>query len=263
MSEQKENMSRRDFLAGTGGFAAGAAVGAALGGGVFNLFSAQAAENAAPPSPWKYVKLDPEVVRKKGYDLYHNGGCMYGAAAAIITSLQEKVGYPYTMLPLDAYRYGAGGAGGWGTLCGAPNGAAAAMSLVLPNADIGKVVSELMGWYSEASLPTTKHDSYAKFTNQVQSVAGNPLCHASVSNWCAASKKKENSDERKNRCAKVTGDTAAQAVVLLNAYFDKTFTPVFKISAESESCYNCHVTRMSNTLTKMDCTPCHPNAHKK
>lgn len=259
----EKNLTRREFLVGTGSFAAGAAVGAVLGGGVFGLLDVQAAETVAPPAPWKYVKLDPEVVRKKGWEMYWQGGCMKGAAGAIITELQEKVGFPYTMLPLEVFRYGSAGIGGWGTICGAANGAAYAMGLVLPNADISTLVSELLGWYSETALPTSKHDAYAKYPTTVQSVAGNPLCHTSVSKWCDASGLREDSDERKDRCAKITGDSAARAVELLNAYFDKTFAPVYKISAETESCRACHVTRMSDTLTKMECAPCHPNAHKK
>ncbi|MBO8126472.1 MAG: split soret cytochrome c precursor, partial [Firmicutes bacterium] len=108
--------------------------------------------------------------------------------------------------------------------------------------------------------PTTDHDAYAKFTNQAQSIAGNPLCHASVSNWCQASGKAENSDERKDRCAKVSGDVAAKAIEMLNAYFDNKFAAAYKIPEEVERCRGCHVGK--NTLAKMNCAPCHPNAHK-
>ena len=67
-------LSRREFLIGAGGFAAGAAVGSALGGGLLSLSPAEAADPKAPEWPWPYVKLDPDVGRKLGYELYYKGG---------------------------------------------------------------------------------------------------------------------------------------------------------------------------------------------
>lgn len=49
---------------------------------------------------------------------------MKGSAGAILLQLQEKVGYPYTLLTPDMYRWGAGGGASWGTLCGTLAGAA-------------------------------------------------------------------------------------------------------------------------------------------
>ncbi|MDI6871782.1 MAG: C-GCAxxG-C-C family protein [Bacillota bacterium] len=259
-------MTRREFLAGAGGFAAGAAVGAVLGGGALSLVSPAQAAEAVPNGPWPYVKLDPEVVRKKGYESYWQGGCMYGAGKAIIEALREKAGSPYNLFPADMLRYGAGGVAGWGTLCGALNGACAAINLVTPNADVAKLTGELLGWYTNQPFPGKAHDAYAKFKDQKQSVARSPLCHASVSNWCAASGFKEGSTERKDRCAKLTGDVAAKAVELLNAYFDGKFVEQFKPSEGTAACMGCHVgpkSALENTLTKMDCTPCHGDPHKK
>lgn len=68
----KERLSRREFLVGASGFAAGAAVGSVLGGGLLDLVPAQAAE--APAWPWPYTELDPEAARKIGYELYYQGG---------------------------------------------------------------------------------------------------------------------------------------------------------------------------------------------
>lgn len=70
--ELKDKMSRREFLAGASGFAAGATVGAVLGGSVLNLVPAKAAE--APAWPWPYKQLDPEKARKIGHELYYQGG---------------------------------------------------------------------------------------------------------------------------------------------------------------------------------------------
>lgn len=70
-----ERLSRREFLVGASSFTAGAAVGSVLGVGMLNLAKpASAAEVAAPAWPWPYVKLDPNAVRKLGYELYYQGG---------------------------------------------------------------------------------------------------------------------------------------------------------------------------------------------
>lgn len=191
---------------------------------------------------------------------------MKAAVGAVILQLRDKIGFPYTMVPIDAYMYGGAGIGGWGVLCGAPNGAAAAMNYVLPSrAVVDELCYELLGWYAETSLPSNLHDSYAKYPGQKQSVAGSPLCHASVSIWCRESGFGESSAERKDRCAKLTGDCAAKAVELLNAYFDGKFAKTYKVSATTASCQGCHVGKdsmLDNSLTHMDCTPCHGDPHK-
>ncbi|MBO8126595.1 MAG: C_GCAxxG_C_C family protein [Firmicutes bacterium] len=263
MKEEKmEKMSRREFLVGTGGFAAGAAVGAVLGGGVFNLLPAAAAEATYP---YPYVKLDPEKVRKYGYELYYQGGCMYGAASAIIKALAEEVGAPFSSFPVDMFKYGAGGVAGWGTICGTVNGAAAVINLVAPKPEAFPMISELLGWYSETPLPSKKLDAIAKFQDQAQSVATTPLCHSSVSNWCEASGQKESSPQRLDRCAKLTGDVAAKAVELLNAWKDGKFAPVYKVPAETAKCMGCHVGKdsmLNNSFGKMNCTSCHDDHTK-
>ncbi|NLY56068.1 MAG: C_GCAxxG_C_C family protein [Firmicutes bacterium] len=187
---------------------------------------------------------------------------MKACVGALALQLQEKVGYPWTTINADMYRWGSAGIASWGTVCGTLNGIAAVVNLVVPFSDMPKVLDEVFGWYTETALPLDKHQAWQKYPT-AQSVAGNPLCHTSVSKWCAASGYREDSPERKERCGKLSGDTAAKTVEVLNAYFDGKFAQTYKIPASMESCYNCHVSRMSNTLTKMDCTPCHPNAHKK
>lgn len=255
-------MSRREFLVGAGGFAAGVAAASVLGGSLIPKAEAAA---AVPPAPWPYVQLDPDVVAKKGYQYYAEGGCMYGAGRAIIEALREKVGAPYDVFPLDMLRYGGAGVASWGTLCGALNGACAAVALIVPKADVNKINGELLGWYTKTPFPGSGFDSYAKFKGQKQSVAGSPLCHASVSNWCAASGFKESSAERKDRCAKLTGEVAAKAAEMVNAYYAQKFAAGFKPSAATAECMGCHVgagSALENSLGKQECATCHPNAHK-
>lgn len=264
MAEEKRELSRREFLK-VGAVAAGVlAAGELLGTGGLNLASrmgkASAGEPTAPAWPWPYKKLDPEVVRKAGYNAYYEGGCMYGAAKAIIGELQKQVGYPYTMLPLDMFRYGEGGMAGWGTICGALNGSSAAINLVSAKADYGKLVNELLGWYTEEQFPSKKHDQYAKFPNQAQNSCGSPLCHVSVTEWCKKSGAKVSDPERLDRCGKLTGDVAARAVELLNAQADGKFAAAYKPSDLFGGCMGCHVGKTStlnNVQGKMNCVQCH------
>ena len=52
------------------------------------------AETSPPEWPWPHATLDVEEVRKRGHFYYYEGGCMYGAASALVTSLVDAVGYP-------------------------------------------------------------------------------------------------------------------------------------------------------------------------
>lgn len=214
--------------------------------------------------PWKYQKLDVEAVRKAGYDNYMKGGCMYGAAAALLTELAKTPGSPWKTVPLDMFKYGAGGVGSWGTLCGALNGATQVMSMALGvNSDL---IDNLMNWYQTFPFPSTKLDGIAKFKNQVTTVAKSPLCHVSVSTWCDAANAKVNSDEKKDRCAKLSGDTAAYVAQQLNDMLDKM--PISKIAASADyaSCMGCHTGKTSlldNEQGKMNCVSCHDDHTKK
>ncbi|MHB1420595.1 MAG: C-GCAxxG-C-C family (seleno)protein [Bacillota bacterium] len=217
-----------------------------------------AATLQVPVWPWNYTKLDPEVVRKRGYEEYFTGGCMYGAAAALLINLRAELGAPYDLIPLDIYKYGAGGVASWGTLCGALNGSSAVINMVTK--DYSGIINELFGWYTEFPFPSNKHEAYCKFPKQVTTVSKSPLCHASVSTWCDAAGAKVSSDEKKDRCAKLTGDTAARAVEMLNAQMAGSFVAVFKASEEFSHCMSCHTgatSLLDNEQGKMNCISCH------
>ena len=246
-------VTRRAFLAGAGGFLAGAALGSRL----FSAVGLAAPAQPEPPAwPWTYVPLDPEVVRRKGYEGYFEGGCCYGAAEAILSELREKVGYPFTGIPSDMFRYGAGGAAGWGTLCGALNGAAAVINLVTTQADCNAIVNELFGWYCETALPTEKSQGFGPANTP--SVASSPLCHVSLSRWADAEGVKINSPEKKQRCGKLTGDVAARAVELLNAWQAGKFVAAYQPPESVAECQTCHgPEELDDAHGKMDCVQCH------
>lgn len=162
------------------------------------------------------------------------------------------------------FKYGKGGALAWGTLCGALNGSLAVINLATGN-DVDKVGNELMGWYTEFPFPTNKLDSIAKFPNQITTVAKSPLCHASVSIWCNEANAKINSDEKADRCGKVSGDTAAMAAEFLNQWKAGKFALVYKPSSEFASCITCHngaSSVLDNEQGKMNCVVCHTEQTK-
>ncbi len=175
-----------------------------------------------PKWPWPYAKLDPELVRKKGHLRCAEGGCGYGAFAAIIEALREQVGFPYTQIPTEILYYGKGGVVALGSLCGALNGAAAAITLV--TSSYSGLVSQLANWYTKFAFPSDLSNQYAKERAfqvgsdkvLVTSVANSLLCRDSIANWRKESGFSSGSIERTERCYRLTGDVAAQAVMLLN-----------------------------------------------
>lgn len=223
--------------------------------------------------PLPYAKLDVEYVRKLGHHQFYEGDCCYGAFSAIIKALGEQVGEPFTSFPRDMMRYGKGGMYGYGTLCGALNGAAAAIQLVADETTAGKVITELLNWYTVTELPTEKSNEYAanhQFlvkqlkTDEVlpRNAAGNVLCHVSVSKWSTMSGYASGSEQRKERCARLTGDVAAKAVELLNSVQEATFAPVLTSPGEQAGCMSCHKPGLdfvggNFTQGKMDCATCH------
>ncbi len=271
LKTEEKKMDRKSFLSTTTKYAAGAMVGAvglnALSGG--KLFADE--KNAAWPFP--YAQLDPDEVRNKAHYYYYNDkDCCAGSFGGILEVLKTKVPDPWNNIPMEIMLFGRGGGNGWGTLCGAINGGAAMISMVVDKATSGNLINELWGWYCQENLPTTKANEFAaqgKYTMQkfngtlVQNVSGSPICHSSVSQWCLVAKKKVSDVERKERCARITGDCAAKTVELLNANLAKQFTPTFVTPADAKACLGCHGSAaLNNVMTQMSCTPCHGDPHK-
>jgi hypothetical protein len=264
----EKSLTRKQFLANTSKMAAAVAVGA----GAMTTFGPKAfAGTAATPWPWPYQKLDPERVRVLGHDSYYSGkGCAYGAFHALMAELRTVVGEPFLSLPSEIMVFGAGGAVGWGTLCGALNGAAALISLVTLKATSDILVNELLGWYTQVMFPTDISNQYAvahTFTDTrydqalPQNISGSVLCHVSNTAWCEASQFSVSSTERKERCARLTGDVAAYAAKILNDNVDGTFVALYVPPATIATCNTCHTTIKNNVAAKMECAQCHGDPH--
>lgn len=263
-------MTRKQFLASTtktvAAVSAGALTGSVITAGAQSR-QAGITNAALAPWPWPYSLLDREDMRKRGHKFYYDGGCCYAAFNALVSSLSEKVGEPYTRMPPQMMYYGGGGGAGWGTLCGALNGAAAAINLCVDRTNANLVISELFGWYTRFAFPSDISNDYATarvfLVNRndkrlLQTVAGSTLCHTSVSLWCSESGYKGTSGERAERCARLTGDVCARMTEMLNDFHSGKFRATFVAPESVTGCMSCHSGK-GNVLAgvKMDCQQCH------
>ncbi|HVJ50132.1 C-GCAxxG-C-C family (seleno)protein [Desulfitobacterium sp.] len=254
MSREKQSVSRRRFLMGSAAFAVGA-----VATGVTSGIRPKNAVAAASSLPFPYQTLDVNTVRRRGYDYYFTGGCMYASARALLDTLVEVVGAPWDSIPADMFKFGKGGAINWGTLCGALNGSLAVIEIASGTA-ADSIGPELLGWYSKFPFPSSAHELYCKYPNQITTVADSPLCHQSVSLWCKVASATVNSPEKKDRCAKLAGDTAARAAELLNAWKAGTFAAAYQPDADFARCLPCHfgpTSRYDNEQGQLDCLECH------
>ncbi len=278
-------ITRREFLKNATLLTLGGLLGASLGKPIKVL-----AAEEVPHLPWPYEELDPEYVRKLGHLGYYALECGGGSFWAIMTALKEKVGYPYTLLPLPSVeevqkaveehehiqgmmQFGYGGAFGWGSLCGALNGSSNAIVMVTKNWDkIGKM---LYRWYEVFPFPSEKSNELAskhqflvkKYKSDKvlpRNVSHSVLCHVSVGKWCEISGYASGSPERSERCARLTGDVAAKAVELLNADLRGELDTVGKLtlSQTTADCRTCHYKGKNYEMGQftrgfMQCESCH------
>ena len=150
-----KDLHRRNFIKGAAVLSGAAICGVAGAGKAEAVNNTLPEDFVPPPMPWGYQELDPEYVRKLGHLGYYLEECGGGSFWAIMTALKEKIGYPYNLIPLptkEAFiesliakgkgekrkhyqgimQHGVGGVADYGSLCGAPNGAAAAITFAFP-----------------------------------------------------------------------------------------------------------------------------------
>lgn len=221
------------------------------------------ANSAVHPYGYPVSGLDVEETRLRGYNGYKgvvlddgikHKECSFGSFYAIMSQLQEQVGYPYDQIPLQMMEWASGGVVGFATLCGAVNGACAAIGLICSKADAAGFISDLLTWYEETALPT---NIIAPTGDLPQSVAASNLCHTSVTNWCLASGYASGSAERSERCARLAGDVAAMVVSMLN-----NGRLGLTVPGDKTVCRSCHYKGTDFeggqfTRGKMGCLTCH------
>jgi len=259
---EQKGISRKEFLSNTSKFAVGAVAGIA---GLNTLAGGKVLANTnAFEWPYPYATLDPEVARVKAHTLYYSDkDCCAGVFGGLVEALKDAVGDPWNTFPIEIMLFGRGGGVGWGSICGALNGAAALVSLVTEKGPSGALINEIWGYATASELPSTAANAATyeiqNYTGDiVQNISGSPLCHASVSQWCLEADKKVGDIERKERCARLAGDLAAKTAEVLNAHFAETFASTFTDPESNATCIGCHGSAASfNVMTHMECAPCH------
>ncbi|BAU22876.1 chain A iron Centre cytochrome C protein [Caldimicrobium thiodismutans] len=244
------DVSRRDFLIGSGLFSAGLLLSKAF---QIDLVTSAEAKMKTQKWPWPYEKLDPEKTAEIAYNEWYRVFCGAAVISSIFSQLAEKIGEPYASFPVDAFIIQEGGLAGWGTLCGSINGAAVVANCIcgprISGSEVGHIIStNLLDWYSNTDLPTYKpKNPKANKERIVQTMSGSPLCHISVGKWMKASGFALASPERKDRCARVAASVAYQLTMMLNAWKDGKFhegvkwspAGTFGITAQ-QNCGECH-----------------------
>ncbi len=240
----KEGLSRRDLIVTGGKLAAGATLLSlgALGG----VKTADAYEFA---STFKYAKLDPREVGQITYENYFKRWCTSSVVAGLVEPLQKKVAGDWSNFPIDAYRWGHGGLAGWGALCGTMPGAGVVIGLVTKDTDIAEaMVNDLAFYYSYTELPDFTPAKVLKADIKHMTMAGTPVCHISVGKWMNAEGVSFLSNQRAERCARLSANVAMEAATMLNAWADGNYKPKHK------PLYNV----LANGITSQNnCTDCH------
>ncbi len=200
------------------------------------------ASGTAAARAWSYAALDGERTAELAYQFHdQKSSCMYGVFASIITQLAEKVGEPYRSFPCEMMVYGEGGVAGWGTLCGTLNGGAAAISLLVRNETERKaLIDELFSWYQNTNLPAYSPPKPFFQATLPTTTPDSVLCHASTSKWTKKAKVSFYSKERKERCTRLSADTARKTVELLNSSFAGISTKQIKLDEKTSGCLSCH-----------------------
>ena len=258
-------LSRRSFLVG-----ASAVVGLAVAPAVLSRPSvAQAAASKA--FPWSYIVLDADKVARRAYETYYSSGCMEATWWPIIEALAASslpdAATTWGTVTKNMMKYGGGGVGGWGTLCGTLNGSCAAMGAIgVPS----KMIDEQMQHYANTPIPSGGVETAvaagwmpagtnvpaAPLANVVTSTAHSQLCHASLSQWAMKSGVADGTVQQKDRCAKACYDMVFNAVTMLNAWKTNGAIPAGTLDPSVAACAPCHTTPIAKG--KMACGSCHP-----
>ena len=265
MCRRRIRMNRRRAIK----VAAGTLV--AGGAGVFTLTTAfrpkvlpsskpKKLESKETESDWMYCQLAPAVTAGIAYKHFDTGSCMYAVFHSVISQLAAKFGEPYASFPCHMMRYGHGGIGGFGTVCGVLNGGAALIGLLVADKETrDALITDLFRWYERAELPEFNPSSPILDFTPPASVSGSTLCHASNTKWGQTAGYRIKSKQRKERCRRLTADAAAQVAVTLNKLIGNTYTTYGHDDETVRTCMTCHdgEGKLGNTGGKMGCASCH------
>ena len=170
------------MLGALGGLAVGGTVASVVGTSIAADPKMKRFDQANGDFGWKPHKLDPNVCAPVAYEGYWHKGyaCGYGTFYGIVGMMGEQYGAPYSQFPFTMLEANKAGVSGWGTICGALYGAAAAFALFWGRKDRDAMVSELFRWYETTKLPIYDPGDAAsgrKRPHPVQCVGLRPLPH--------------------------------------------------------------------------------------
>lgn len=256
-------MNRRNAMKIAAGFVAGSGIG---------MFAIAKATKHTPQlntdpkqldyqpteGKWPYSALNPELTAQLAYQLYPDGSCMYATFRSVISQLAEIHGEPFASYPYHMFKYGHGGIGGYGTICGALNGAAALFGLFVTDKAVrDTMITDIFQWYEKAAHPMFEPEGAEL---KLPAIASNSvLCHASNTHWSKEAGVEIESKERKERCRRLAADVTAKVVESLNAVFSNTYISNMHCNEAALSCMSCHGNegKLKNTAGKMECASCH------
>jgi hypothetical protein len=258
-------MDRRKAMKVAAGVLAGS------GAGLFALskaFKTEVSQDAGPQpleytraeGSWNYAGLDPEVTAALAYKLYSEGACMYASVKSVVSQLALQYGEPYASFPYQMFRYGHGGVGGYGSVCGALNGVAALIGLFITDRKVqDRMITDIFQWYEKASLPIFKPVQPNFDFTPVSTVSNSILCHASNTIWCKQAGIQIDSDERRERCRRLTSDVVQKLTVSLNEIHSGIYITNTHGNVAAGSCVSCHGNegKLKNTSVRMSCNSCH------
>lgn len=287
----QEQLSRRGILLKAGLALGGAVAAGALAGCDDTQVVERIVEVEPPPvdpgpqpSQFPYAQhlaasyqIDVAAVKEAAYQAYYAGGCCHGAYSALLGHLASTAGQPFNLLPLDFGKFGGGGVAGYGSICGAVLGGALLINMVVADpaapapAVRNPMIAELLRWYEgfafPAYVPATVHANETGLTKDfsaanlvtLQRAPRSHLCHASVSDWCAANGVSASGKDKLARCARLTADVAGKVAELLNDYLaNRPLAPTGR-DATSAGCVTCHPAASTTqpVASGMACGSCH------
>ena len=242
----EEGLTRRDVILGAGKMAAGAVLLSSIG----VISGAKNAEAYKYASQFKYAKLNPHEVGQIAYENYFKRWCASSVIAGFVTPLKKKVGGAWKGFPINAYRAFHGGLAGWGALCGTLSGAAVIIGLSTRDTDTAEsMINDLAFYYSYTELPSFTPAKILKAQIHHMTIAGTPVCHISVGKWMRAEGVAFLSNERAERCARLSANTAIETANMLNEYAANG-----KYRAKHKLLYN---VLANGSTSQNNCKDCH------
>jgi hypothetical protein len=222
-----------------------------------------------------YAPVSPQQAAALAYDDYPEGSCMYAVVKAAVTLIarEEKALVPPVFF--EMFKYGHGGTGGWGSLCGVCNGAAAVLGIFhREKKELDPLIGRFFRWYETTALPEYEPSEPTGTEKPPKSRAGSILCHLSTSMWCLEADEEADGKKRKERCRRLSADGAGKVIEILNAEYERdrhaSAKPACPTSGKPlgppDSCIRCHAesdgevnaeTMAPKAGVRMNCATCH------